>query len=366
MVGKGWSLDLPRITRVVKREQAMKPWGHPIGPDAGTIWGNCNWNNPNFHTSCFVYLRTRYVNDFSLTMGGQTYHLVPKFDVNAQTGGEYVTESFSPLRVVRCNTQFTCSNVNGQNLAVAGAGNAAEYWQVWTPDGTRWLFGIDATSTNIVSHQNDKDDTTYNAAAAMGTQDSNWLASYNATNAFNSARAMYAGGTNGQITRIWFLRRVYAANRDDVNTANRWSVEWNYTDQGYNGGADEIKRCVANNPNACFTGKDPLVRPVSDTYGPSLKPNSTAATQRYRVVFNPAWGTRLGSLETQVVNTSGTVLQYLRKTGQGSKRRRRPRKTQMGLLWFKPFKPSSTTITSGWDKPPKPEAGATTTPTPGR
>jgi RHS repeat-associated protein len=300
-LGMGWEMSVPRISRAMKREWGRNGWGNTPANTA-----TCTWGGPD---SCFPLLQTKWANDFTLELNGQSHNLVPNFDPNAQTGGEYRTEQYTPLRILRCNTRYTCGTE-----AIPGANAATEYWVVQTPNGVKWVFGVDANSTNAVPQKDRYDE----GPSFMSGPGADGIGAYDPAKAFAQARAMYAGEVAGQVTRAWFLRRAYALNRDSIS-AGRWSVEWTYTDQGYQGGADEIKRCVNpgyNPPNPCQLAIDQILRPVSIVYGPSIRVNGTAATRRYKVDFAYSWGTRLSSLTTSIVAAANTatVIAWLKRT----------------------------------------------------
>lgn len=128
---------------------------------------------------------------------------------------EYVTETYAPIRVVRCRVGTGC---NGWSVPVrawvelmyaAPSGCAAPiiwavpgaqyYWQAWLPDGTRYVFGTDAASTQYYRKRD---------------------------------------ASAGEYGR-WFLKRVYSPIRDNAGNALS-SVEYNYTENndGANGKLD--------------------------------------------------------------------------------------------------------------------------------
>ena len=285
--GKGWDLSIPRITRVVQRRWQLAPW--KTGSEWWNNWSKCSFYVHDYWAYCYPYLETRYANDFTLTLGGQNHNLVPKFDVNAQAGGEYVTEDYQPLRIVRCNARYPCAG----NDVVPGVDNTTgEYWQVWTPDGTRYVFGADTNSTNLVR-----------AEALNANTD---VACYNGAAVAHAAYAGTGGADNCAIPRIWFLKRVYAANRDSA-ASGRWSIEYSYA-----AGEDDIYGPGPQPCDACHA-QDPWLRPASILYGPSLRSNGQAATKRYKVQFAYSWGPRLSSISTGVADANGNVTTWLRR-----------------------------------------------------
>jgi len=160
-LGVGWSLDVPHI------RQGVKVLRH----------------NNEYAPGLFVdYYEIQQDNDYRLSIGGQEYNLIPK-GIAAGAYGEYVPETYAPIRVFRCQVGQTC---NGQAAIPWATWNSQPYWQVWLPDGTRWVFGGTGATTR-------------------------WFTSLSG---------------HGSAVQMWYVRRVYAPGRDDAN--NLWSAEYSY------------------------------------------------------------------------------------------------------------------------------------------
>ncbi len=279
-VGAGWDMETPRVTRVVQRRWALAPW------DLSNVahWEKCSFYLYDYWQYCRPYLETKYVNDFVLTLGGHSHYLVPTFDVNAQAGGEYVTEAYTQLRALRCNPRYGAAQDARCNLGVTNG--TGEYWQVWTPDGTRYVFGIDANSSNLVRQQGPVGlvhDVCYNGATVA------------------NANYAGAGGADGcSIPRVWFLRRAYSVHGDSV-ADGLWSVEYAYA-----AGNNVIDGPGPQPCDACHAD-DPWLRPVSILYGPGSRPDGGAAMQRYNVAFTYGADSRLSAISVGVSNAAGVV-----------------------------------------------------------
>ena len=148
---------------------------------------------------------------------------------------EYVTQDYSPLKIVKC-AAATC---NGFTATLSAT--VAEYWQVQTGDGTRYIFGNDANSQNLVNTSTDG-----------------------------------SSGTN--YPRAWFLRRVHVAGRDSETQA---TAEYTYE----TGNGSITSGCFTGPPedtDPCHTvsATDHWHRIVSIRYGYSTDP-----AQQYKVAF---------------------------------------------------------------------------------
>ncbi|NJM42314.1 MAG: hypothetical protein HC853_17045 [Anaerolineae bacterium] len=204
---------------------------------------------------------------FKLSLGGRDYNLIYSSSVSNTTtyADIYVPEDYAPVRAVRCRTGFACNGWElpasvvpswtepvmtglwGSNLC-AGSQNQPVtpiqyYWQVWTADGTRYVFGTSAASTQ---HMHDRD----------------------------------GNGTSGKIYyQKWYLTRVADLVRDNP-AQNKWSAEYSYEEDprpGDNGAAPGNGNCVGK-------GADWEVRTrlKEVTYG-----NSQASLSRpYKVTLN--------------------------------------------------------------------------------
>jgi RHS repeat-associated protein len=182
-LGAGWTMDVPKVTRGLTLQK--------VG-GSGDNWWQLNTSE-----------------DYRLNLNGQDHNLILKS--SGANRWEYVTESYQPLRVVRCRSGTDCDGLglsvpawnenthvpyntcdaNIQPLAPANQ----DYWQVWTPDGARWVFGIDASSTRRLNLRNTARTSAYSQ---------------------------------------WFLRRVYSPIRDNAG-AGRWSVEYFYSEEAPTG-----------------------------------------------------------------------------------------------------------------------------------
>jgi RHS repeat-associated protein len=265
-VGRGWSMDVPKITRLVKRGWQL----------------NGSW---------YVFV-TDYRNLFTLELNGQTHTLVPK-DPSA-AAGEYVPETYVPIRVLRCNAraattpyaaecaQYTPATATPPNLT-------GEYWQVRTPDGTLYLFGITGESANIVEQRN-FDDVPYSKALTVTTN------------------TMYAGEYDGGIVRSWFLHGVYSLPRDQVGSgsyyyaATRWTAAYQY--ETYD---NAIENPACSGQPECATKPDPVTRPTLIQYGYHIRTDQSDQPDRFKVVFtyNSYWKPRLDAV---TVRWGGTDL----------------------------------------------------------
>lgn len=99
--GLGWSFDTPQVTRRVKLESEQYwTYSDPI------ICGAPCRDWTEHHRAKGIY-----VNDFSLSLGGGQYWLVP-----ADTPGEYVAENYALLRIRRCNDDTPC--IGNDSVAV--------------------------------------------------------------------------------------------------------------------------------------------------------------------------------------------------------------------------------------------------------
>ena len=174
-LGRGWSMEVPNITRL-----AITTFICPTKCQPGTFPGGLSegWRSG---------YEGKYPDgdpDYTLTFGGQTYHLLPK-----GSAGEYVTESFSQIRAVKCTT----TGASPCNLTPTNY--TGEYWQVWTSDGTRYVFGIDTNSQSYIDGEN------YDWCGGDGCGST---------------------ATGVKLGRVWFLRQAYVAGQTN------WSVRYNY------------------------------------------------------------------------------------------------------------------------------------------
>ena len=249
-LGKGWSLDLPRVTARVISTRYMYVYA---------AFPGCPYNTtaPAVEAGVSVYLRYIFVQGpcsfgitdlvrhaYTLSFGGRTYNLKPGIagDVKPilQNGqipaGVYATEEHAPLYILHCSQPLPCSTRSSGSIYVAGA-TQQPFWQLWTPDGARYVFGLDEQS--------------------------------------------YAKSATSQ---VWLLRRVFAANRDSA-AEGRWSVDYNY------GSGDTTRssyRYACNSDCAFPQQRAPWLRPSRITYGNSIRVDGAPADQRYTVSFSYA------------------------------------------------------------------------------
>ncbi len=229
-LGRGWSLELPHVAQLVKRDWIL---GNP--PEQGWRAG----------------FETEARGNFTLVMGGMSVGLKP-----TGANGEYVTDDSQAFRIVRCAKASPCAAADRlPGITHSGAdwdSGELEYWQVWTPDGTRYVFGSETSSRATVQ------DWDYNWCGGPGC----------------------GSGWNGKmIGMVWMLRRVYAPDRDLLSTSvDRWGAEYQYTKTIETG-----SRCAMANWNTpiCGTQDDPRIKPARIVYGNSL----LGASERYTVTF---------------------------------------------------------------------------------
>lgn len=167
-LGVGWSLDAPHV------RQGIKFLRHDdYYPSTGAY---------------ATWYEVQIDNDYRLSIGGQEYNLIPK-GIAAGAYGEYVPETYAPIRAFKCQVGQTC---NGQAAIPWATWNNQPYWQVWLPDGARWVFGGTGASTK-------------------------WYASR---------------GGHGAAVQTWYVKRVYAPGRDNPSTssgqADLYSADYNY------------------------------------------------------------------------------------------------------------------------------------------
>ncbi|MCL5998286.1 MAG: hypothetical protein M1546_19870, partial [Chloroflexi bacterium] len=181
----GWSLDVPHISRAirVRREDDGSEAKYRIMVDS----------EPDA---------------YKLNLDGAAYYLR---NISG-SDDEYVTEPYAPIRVVRCETGSTHPDCNIPYTmwydAVQGNGDGADtctrsewyyfnpgYWQVWTANGTRYVFGLDQASTVYYASFLDP-------ALALDGRKLEYQA--------------------------WYLSRVYSPLRDNP-TLNQWTAQYVYT-----------------------------------------------------------------------------------------------------------------------------------------
>jgi YD repeat-containing protein len=233
-MGAGWSLSgIPKIQRGVKLERR-------------------DYTSNNLFNRYWEGLTDQY---YRLSLGGQDYNLVYK-STPAAGIDEYVPESYAPVRAVRCSVGINCYGINvpawtevgglartGTNQCGLTTGNVTpvqHYWQVWTADGVRYVFGTDASSTTHVHIRNDL-------------------------------------GANQIRYQSWYLRRVASPLRDNP-AAGTWSAEYAYYKEPRSGedGFRDGQQCTSLGANW-----DTRTRPVEIYYG-----NSQSSSQRYRINLN--------------------------------------------------------------------------------
>jgi RHS repeat-associated protein len=267
--GRGWSMDLPRVNARLIRGTAVTTFGAPgyCAEYTQAVYGSFYQRAvlSDYGTPCITtvsYLKQWLV---TLTMGGKTYNLQPVDEVDRETTadasgmtlGQWMTEDQEPLYIVYCSgiVSNVCDS-SGSTLNIFGAMLSQPFWQVITPDGHRYVFGVDAAS--FVDNGDD---------------------------------------------RMWGLRRIYASRRDDRTSATLWSAEYSYTKTNASGvGAYACDATCGFGAGGKFTLKPNVI-----TYGNSVKTDGAAATQRYNVTF--AYSTTKPSrVETIQVNDGVTPL----------------------------------------------------------
>jgi YD repeat-containing protein len=265
-LGHGWDMNLSKISRVYSIDSysrwvpefvSIALWDYYF-PNAG---GNPNWCTPDhseFHQdpltttvsgfcgplwrhvgSAFAKLDFGGIPSYTLNLNGQTHQLIHK------GGGEYVTRDYSLMRIRQCNATYPCTGSLAMVNDTSGKFNT-EYWQVWTPDGTRYSFGVDAQSEQVIKTPiNSPDSPDEDSAVA------------------------------------WYLRRVYANHRDSADAANhKFTTEYAYT---------------KDHENTGLVDWDKDVRLTAVTYGDSTK------SGRYQVTIGYQ-----GSGETRRINNFKT------------------------------------------------------------
>jgi RHS repeat-associated protein len=253
---------------------------------------------------------------FKLSLGGRDYNLVYKGTTNG--ADEYVPEDYAPVRAIRCKTggvdcgdwelpasvvptwtEVRQTGLYGTYLC-AGSLSAqvpAEqyYWQVWTADGTRYVFGTNAASTQ---HMHDRD----------------------------------GYGTSGKIYyQKWYLTRVADLVRDNPGQ-NKWSAEYSYEEDprvGDNGAAPGSPTCVGKGADwevrtrlkevSYGNSQASISRPYKVTLNYTtpytanqfrlsevIVTSNNANLRRYALGFNgAAWDARLSSITEQGWNGGG-------------------------------------------------------------
>ena len=264
-MGNGWGMDVPRITIGMKIVQT-----------------DLNGDTTN---------EIKTDADYHLNLWGNDYALIPA------GGGEYVPENYQAVRVKQCQAGQTCEGllVNGwqENLAYSYQTTWGSlqvwcqtnsinitptnqtYWQVWLPNGTRYVFGVDAASTKMAQLQGQRN-TPYNP-----------------------------------VYFTWYLKWVYIPGRDDVATGKRTlTMEYAEADKSISAGWQSgYGDCAAN--KAVYETK---TRPLSAKYGNSL----AAVTQPYEIGFEytttPTINTNTNRLERVVVKANGSEINRAQMT----------------------------------------------------
>ncbi|MCL4506712.1 MAG: hypothetical protein M1140_11905 [Chloroflexi bacterium] len=209
-LGHGWSLDLPRVTRKLQQTAYVSTNYYPI--EQGPAYeGNCPhpvndgwcWYVVGSYDTISGY-QLQYEDKFSLSFGGQDMYLVQK----SSSVSEFVTLNYTPLRIYRCSNTINCGGAVVSNTNASG-----EYWQVWTPDGVRYVFGADQQS---------------------------------------EARLNQTTPTNATVTQAWYLKAVFAPYRDDpAPSVNRASAQYFYQQKTDAGGAYQTNLTEVDYGNRC-------------------------------------------------------------------------------------------------------------------
>ena len=254
---RGWNLTVPHIRQGLK----MK--------------GNTNYVPATGATNLSFQMIVDQ--DYKLSIGGAEYNLIPKGN------GEYVTESYAPIRVFKCGAG-TCNGQNqipGTALGI-GANQSDGYWQVWMPDGMRYVFG--------------------------GTDDSTkWygVKPYDQSNV-NTA------------TQTWYLKWVFSPVRDDPygspvrRTAIYTYTEYNAGTPYYYCGLDDFGQPSCANGKE--RGDDERIRLSAIAWGSSKV--ASGPVEQYKALFTyesaPQWEEKLSGIEIQATD-GANVLTPLRK-----------------------------------------------------
>ncbi len=255
-LGVGWSMDVPRIYQSVRFDEHSETrfiiihWPYEEGTWCSNLEGCVE-----FVPYPYYWFTLAADHDFKLSLNGQNYNLIPK------GGGEYVTENYTPMRVRFCGITTTICGGTGEVLTTTAPANG--YWQVWTPDGTRYGFGLD-----------DSSQTKYRAVD----------------------RGMFkTGDERGAMTQSWYLQRVFAAHRDDPSqNPSQYSAQYSYEKAHKEDG---------------YVDYDTDTRLVSVKYGNSASARST----RYEIAIGYT-KTRIDKEDvrqpvTFTVNVSNTVIE---------------------------------------------------------
>ena len=208
---------------------------------------------------------------------------MPEYNLIAKGNGEYVTESYAPIRVFKCGTG-TCnglSQIPGTVLG-NGANQSNGYWQVWMPDGMHYVFG--------------------------GTDDSTkWYG----VKPYNQANVNTA-------TQTWYLKWVFSPVRDDPRSSPvRRTATYTYTEYNNNnpyyycGGDNYGQPSCANDKER---GDDERIRLSEIVWGSSR--STSGSVSQYKALFtyesSPEWEEKLDLVEIQATNST-TVWTPLRK-----------------------------------------------------
>ena len=198
-LGVGWTMAISKISQGVRLEKnnactheySTFHRGDTYITDCNGNVGTCSQDTCQaWQAHLHGYADVQSDGDYKLSFQGRDYNLISK------GSGEYVTESYAPLRIWLCAVNVACNGFPAQ-----GTNSSGYYWQVWTLDGTVYLFGSDPQSEKYFSSTGCVDYGNRLAAATSATQS-------------------------------WYIRRVYAAHRDNYSTSpGRWSVEYGYVEQ---------------------------------------------------------------------------------------------------------------------------------------
>jgi YD repeat-containing protein len=250
-LGRGWDMELSRISRVYKLDSYAR-W---VPSYVSIAYGDWYWANSNGTASLCDQYNSFFISDtnglrcgplwkwdqsafakldfgatplYILTLNGQTHPLV---HVGGEDSGEYVARDYSLMRIRQCNLAHPCIG----SLAVptdttSSTHYSKEYWQVFTPDGARYVFGTDDQSEQVIK-----------------------------------VTARPSGTHTDEGTVAWYLRRVYADHNDSTDSNNhKFTAEYAYTQDHETTG---------------ILDWDKDIRLASVVYGDSSKPG------RYRLDF---------------------------------------------------------------------------------
>ncbi len=129
MLGTGWSLAVPQITRKIKSHQDN--------------YLTCQEAYGQLY--CFYMIRFEYENIYWLSFNGATHRLIP----DPAKNGLYYTESDTFLRIRRCDYYAGLCGYVADHTSIPNS--SKQFWEVTTKDGTIYRFGYLPESEQIVT-----------------------------------------------------------------------------------------------------------------------------------------------------------------------------------------------------------------------